>query len=116
MSGTAMVARSSDSEGNGGLRFALDRLVERINKVEVTADTAERVIDRHTIECRAAYAEFRRDLADVSKNVKELSDLIWRAIYIGLPALGLMFLVQVLGVERAFTLTDSLKQLKLLLP
>jgi hypothetical protein len=49
MSGTAMVARSTDSEGNGGLRFALDRLVERINKVETTADTAERVIDRHTI-------------------------------------------------------------------
>jgi hypothetical protein len=111
-----MVARATDSEDNGGLRFAFDRMSTRVDKVEETAVIAERGIDRHMLECKAAYAEFRRDLQDVSKQIQTLTDLVWRMIYVACPVLLILFAVQILGIERAFNVFDSIRQVKSALP
>jgi hypothetical protein len=111
-----MVARSADNEANGGLRFALERVSERVDKIEHVAETAERAIDRHVLECKAAYSDFRRDMQDVSKQIQILTDLTWKVIYIAGPAFLILFAVQILGVERAFNIFDSIRQVKSALP
>jgi len=111
-----MVARATDSEANGGLRFALERVSDRVDKIENVAETAERAIDRHVLECKAAYSDFRRDLQDVAKAVQTQTELTWKVIYIAGPAFLILFAVQILGVERAFNIFDSIRQVKSALP
>ena len=108
------MARETDSVTE--FRYALRRISERQDKQDERINQGENTTLTHILKCEAAGEAAARDLSELRVEVKALRDLVITVAKIGIPLLAFILAVQILGVERAWNVTDSIKSLRHAIP
>ena len=93
-------------------RFAMSRIVDRLDKQDERISQSENTTLTHILKCEAAGQSAARDLSEIRTDMTAVKKA-QTYIYVGLV---LVLAVQVLGVERAWQLTDSIKSLRHAIP
>ena len=117
------VARASDTEDNGGLRFALDRVAAVAAEAGKVAADVKDNLTQHMLRCEAGNAAIARDVSDLrrdvcraheelAKNLGELKEFIGKIVRWGVFALILLFAITLLGLENALGLYKTITGLK----
>lgn len=108
------MVRESDSIAE--FRHAMARIVDRLEKHDERINQNANDTREHILRCEGANVQAARDIAELRTETKSLRDLVMLVAKVGIPLLAIILAVQILGVERAWNVTDSIKTLRHALP
>ena len=108
------MVRESDTVSE--FRHAMGRIVDRLEKHDERINQNANDTREHILRCEGANVQAARDIAELRSDMKSLRDLIMLVAKIGIPLLAFILAVQILGVERAWNVTDSIKTLRHAVP
>lgn len=97
-------------------RHALTRIMDRMDKHEDRLNSDANIVREHILKCEASGQSAARDLSDIRGEMKSLQANMTMAAKIIIPLIAFVLAVQILGVERAWNLTDSIKVIRQSIP
>ena len=97
-------------------RHAMSRIVDRLEKHDEAINRNASDTREHILRCEGANVQAARDIGEIRNEMKSLRDLVMLIAKIGVPLLAIILAVQILGVERAWNVTDSIKSLRHAMP
>lgn len=101
-----------DTDTLSEFRHAMGRIVDRLDKHDEGINRNANDTREHILRCEGANVQAARDLGEIRTDMATIKKA-QTYIYIGL---AVVLAVQVLGVERAWQLTDSIKALRTAIP
>lgn len=119
MSGTTLAGLNAmvrDSDSVAEFRFAMKRIVEQLDKHDERLNQNASDTREHILRCEGANIQTARDVSELRAEMKSLRELVVLIAKIGIPLLAFILAVQILGVERAWNVTDSIKSLRHAIP
>ena len=97
-------------------RHAMGRIVDRLDKHDDAINHNANDTREHILRCEGANVQAARDISELRTEMKSLRELIMLIAKIGVPLLAIILAVQILGIERAWNVTDSIKSLRHAMP
>lgn len=97
-------------------RHAMGRIVDRLESHAERINQNANDTREHILRCEGANIQTARDVSELRAEMKSLRDLVMLIAKIGVPLLAFILAVQILGVERAWNITDSIKNLRHAIP
>jgi len=104
------MVRESDTVAE--FRHAIGRIVDRLEKHDESINRNESDTREHILRCESANVQAARDIGEIRSDMATIKKS-QTYIYV---ALAVVLAVQVLGVERAWQLNDSIKALRTSIP
>jgi hypothetical protein len=99
--GTKPVARAADTEQNGGLHYAVERIAADAANAGKTAQEVKESLMEHILRCEAINAGIGRDVSAMRKDA-----------FYGRIVLAVILAIQILGIENAWGVFKFIRGLK----